>query len=64
VVAANTGYAEVPAIVATNAALSVVLVPVKATQTANFDISTTLVGVTNVQLSGSTVKFGLAYPVA
>ena len=62
VTVANANYAQVPSIVAVTAGLTVVLVPIKNTTTAAFDVATSLAAVTNLQLSGSVVKCLLAYP--
>ena len=64
VTVANANYAQVPAVVATTAALPVVLVPTKATVTAAFDNSTTFAAVTNVQLSAAVISVMLIYPAA
>lgn len=64
VTVANTNYAQVPSLVDTTAALSISLVPVKATTTATFNAIASLGAVTNAQLSGATVIFNIAYPVS
>jgi len=61
---ANADYATGPSVVDTSASITggLVLVPVKNTTTANFDIGTPVGPVTNLQLSGASVATMLIYP--
>jgi len=63
---ANADYATAPSIADTSASITggLVLVPVKNTTTANFDVGTPVGPATNLQLSGATVAVMLIYPVA
>lgn len=61
---ANVNYAQVPSPADTTASITggLVVVPVKNTTTANFDIGSPFGPVTNLQLSAATVSIMLIYP--
>lgn len=63
----NVTYALTPAIVSTSSAITggpVALVPVQNTSTAAFKLTNVLSAVTNVTMTGVTVRFFLTYPAS
>jgi len=65
IAAGNANYAQVPSIVDTSASITggLVLVPVKNTTTANFDVGTPFGPATNLQLSAASIAVMLIYPI-